>query len=44
MHRQPEELRRLLEEGWQPAEAAADRLRQARRIFLVGIGTSTPGR
>lgn len=40
MHRQPEELRRLLEEGWEPAEAAADRLRQARRIFLVGIGTS----
>jgi glucosamine--fructose-6-phosphate aminotransferase (isomerizing) len=40
MHRQPDELRRLLDEGWEAAEAAADRLRETRRIFLVGIGTS----
>ena len=40
MHRQPEELRRLLDEGWEAADAAAERLRPARRVFLVGIGTS----
>src|SRR5215210_7392672 len=40
MHRQPNDVRRLLDEGWQPAEEAAQRLADARRIFTVGIGTS----
>src|SRR5579884_1775997 len=40
IHRQPADLRRLLAEGWAPAGEAADRLATARRIFLVGIGTS----
>ena len=40
MHGQPEQLRRLLEQGRDAAEEAASRLRDARRIFLVGIGTS----
>src|SRR5262249_21377046 len=33
-------LRGLLEHGWEAAEAAADRLSSASRVFLVGIGTS----
>jgi glucosamine--fructose-6-phosphate aminotransferase (isomerizing) len=40
MHRQPDELRRLLREGAAPTEEAAQRLHGARRVFLVGIGTS----
>jgi glucosamine--fructose-6-phosphate aminotransferase (isomerizing) len=40
MHRQPADLRRLLSEGWAPAREAAGRLAGARRIFVVGIGTS----
>jgi glucosamine--fructose-6-phosphate aminotransferase (isomerizing) len=40
MHRQPEDVRRLLAEGWEPASRAADHLAAARRVFLVGIGTS----
>jgi glucosamine--fructose-6-phosphate aminotransferase (isomerizing) len=40
MHRQPADLRRLLETGWGPAEKAVDLLAPARRLFLVGIGTS----
>ena len=40
MHRQPSDLGRLLDEGWLPAEEAARRLDAARRIFVVGIGTS----
>jgi glucosamine--fructose-6-phosphate aminotransferase (isomerizing) len=40
MHRQPDDLRRLLKDGWAPAEEAAQRLAPARRIFTVGIGTS----
>jgi glucosamine--fructose-6-phosphate aminotransferase (isomerizing) len=40
MHRQPSDLRRLLEVGWAPAEKAAERLADARRVFTVGIGTS----
>src|SRR5690242_703556 len=40
MHRQPSDLRRLLEVGWAPAEEAAGRLAGARRVFTVGIGTS----
>jgi glutamine---fructose-6-phosphate transaminase (isomerizing) len=40
MHRQPNDLRGLLESGWGPAEEAAQRLAGARRVFVVGIGTS----
>ncbi len=40
MHGQPDQLRRLFQQGWDPAEEAARRLRDARRLFLVGIGTS----
>jgi glucosamine--fructose-6-phosphate aminotransferase (isomerizing) len=40
MHRQPEDLARLLSEGWSAAEEAAQRLSTARRVLVVGIGTS----
>src|SRR3979409_920458 len=40
MHRQPDDLRRLFDAGWAPAEEAAQRLASARRVFTVGIGTS----
>jgi glucosamine--fructose-6-phosphate aminotransferase (isomerizing) len=40
MHRQPTDLRRLLDTGWAPAEEAAGRLASAKRVFTVGIGTS----
>jgi glucosamine--fructose-6-phosphate aminotransferase (isomerizing) len=40
MHRQPSDVRGLLETGWVAAEEAADRLAHASRIFIVGIGTS----
>jgi glutamine---fructose-6-phosphate transaminase (isomerizing) len=40
MHGQPEQLRRLLQQGWAPAGEAAGRLRGVDRLFLVGIGTS----
>jgi fructoselysine-6-P-deglycase FrlB-like protein len=40
MHRQPDEVRRLLATGWAHARQAADRLVGANRVFLVGIGTS----
>lgn len=40
IHRQPAELRRLLSEGWEQAAEAAERLRGARRVYTVGIGTS----
>src|SRR2546429_3786728 len=40
MHRQPADLRRLMDAGWTPAEQAADLLTSTRRLFLVGIGTS----
>jgi glucosamine--fructose-6-phosphate aminotransferase (isomerizing) len=40
MHRQPNDLRGLLQTGWAPAEEAAGRLASARRVFTVGIGTS----
>lgn len=40
IHRQPDDLRRLLREGWSQAEEAAARLRSARRVYTVGIGTS----
>lgn len=40
MHRQPDEVQRLLDTGWEPAARAAALLRPARRVFVVGIGTS----
>jgi glucosamine--fructose-6-phosphate aminotransferase (isomerizing) len=41
MHRQPADVRRLLEApGWAAATEAADRISAARRIYTVGIGTS----
>src|SRR5215471_8948419 len=40
MHRQPADLRRLQESGWDQAEAAARLLAPSPRLFLVGIGTS----
>ncbi|HET9014877.1 MAG TPA: SIS domain-containing protein, partial [Thermomicrobiaceae bacterium] len=40
MHRQPDDVRRLLEEGWGPAGEAAGLLDGARRVYVVGIGTS----
>jgi glutamine---fructose-6-phosphate transaminase (isomerizing) len=40
MHRQPDDVRRLLDSGWPAAQEAAQRLAGARRIFTVGIGTS----
>jgi len=40
IHRQPEDLRRLLSDGWEQAAEAAERLRGARRVYTVGIGTS----
>jgi glucosamine--fructose-6-phosphate aminotransferase (isomerizing) len=38
MHRQPAELRRILDD-WEPIKAGAERL-GGRRVFLVGSGTS----
>ena len=40
MQRQPAEIRRLVGEGWAQAEKAAALLAPARRVFVVGIGTS----
>jgi len=40
MHRQPADLRRLLDAGWGPAEEAARLLAPAARLFIAGIGTS----
>lgn len=40
MHRQPEDLRRVLGEGWEPAKQAAGLLKGAKRVFITGIGTS----
>jgi glutamine---fructose-6-phosphate transaminase (isomerizing) len=40
MHRQPADLRRLLDTGWDSASLAASLVGSGRRLFLVGIGTS----
>jgi glutamine---fructose-6-phosphate transaminase (isomerizing) len=40
MQRQPAEIGRLLADGWDQAAQAATLLVPARRIFVVGIGTS----
>lgn len=40
MHSQPADVQRLLDEGWGPAQDAAELISGAERIFLTGIGTS----
>jgi glucosamine--fructose-6-phosphate aminotransferase (isomerizing) len=40
IRRQPDDLRRLLTEGWEQAEQAVDLIGTASRIILTGIGTS----
>lgn len=40
MHRQPADLARLNTDGWDAARDAAGRIADARRIYVVGIGTS----
>jgi glucosamine--fructose-6-phosphate aminotransferase (isomerizing) len=40
MHRQPEDVGRILNTGWEAAKEAAGRIADAKRVFLVGIGTS----
>ncbi len=40
MHRQPDDLRRILSDGWGPAAEAAEMLSRSKRVFVVGIGTS----
>jgi glucosamine--fructose-6-phosphate aminotransferase (isomerizing) len=40
MHRQPADLRHLLETGWSSAEAAADLIGGCRRVWVTGVGTS----
>jgi len=40
MHAQPRDVQRLLDEGWEPAQQAAELIGGAERIFLTGIGTS----
>ena len=40
MRRQPADIRRLVDEGWSQADQAAALLATARRVFVVGIGTS----
>lgn len=40
MHRQPSDVGQLVAEEWDGPKQAADRIANANRIFLVGIGTS----
>ena len=40
MIRQPDEIARLVDSGWEQARAAADLLGPSRRITITGIGTS----
>lgn len=40
IHRQPQDLRRILSTGWEPAQRAADQIARAGRVFVVGLGTS----
>ena len=40
MQRQPADIQRLLADGWDQAERATTLLAPARRVFVVGIGTS----
>ena len=40
MHRQPADLRNLIDNGWDQAAEAAEIIESARRVFVTGIGTS----
>ncbi len=40
MHRQPDDLRNLIENGWDQASEGAEIIESARRVFVTGIGTS----
>ncbi|MCC6314900.1 MAG: SIS domain-containing protein [Thermomicrobiales bacterium] len=40
MQRQPADLRRLMDDGWEQAGQAVDLIGTSERVFLVGIGTS----
>lgn len=40
IHSQPGEVQRLLDEGWEPATEAAEKLAGAQRVSVIGIGTS----
>ena len=40
MHRQPADLRHLLQAGWGSAGAAADLIAGCRRVWVTGVGTS----
>ncbi|MCA9858836.1 MAG: SIS domain-containing protein, partial [Thermomicrobiales bacterium] len=40
MHRQPADLRNLIENGWEQAAEGAAIIEGARRVFVTGIGTS----
>lgn len=40
LHRQPDDLRKIVETGWDDAEAAAAIISGASRIWVTGIGTS----
>ena len=40
IHRQPDDLRRILTDGWEDAERAAAIIASASRIWITGIGTS----
>lgn len=40
IHRQPADLRHLLDNGWEQAGEAAEIIESARRVFVTGIGTS----
>ena len=40
MHRQPDDLRRVLADGWPIARAVGDAVASTRQCWLVGIGTS----
>lgn len=40
MTRQPDDIWRIVTEGWEQAEAAATLLQGVRRVFITGIGTS----
>lgn len=40
MHRQPADLRQLIDHGWDQAAVGAELIEAARRVFVTGIGTS----
>ncbi len=40
IHRQPQDLAKILDQGWADAEQAASIIANASRIWIVGIGTS----